>query len=63
MNVTLLDVLQQANAIDILVKILEAQGHGPHATVRGLIFYSTQCHSMKVLGIVQSHLSNLLQPL
>lgn len=33
MNVALLDTLQQANAIDVLVKILEVQDHGPHATV------------------------------
>lgn len=34
MNVALLDTLQQANAIDIIVKILEVQEHGPHTTVR-----------------------------
>lgn len=39
MNVTLLDVLQQANAIDILVKILEVEGHGPHPTVRYVVLH------------------------
>jgi hypothetical protein len=33
MNATLLEVLQNANAIEILVRILEEQSSGPHATV------------------------------
>jgi hypothetical protein len=36
MNVALLDVLQQANAIDILVRILKVQDQSAHATVRRL---------------------------
>ena len=34
MSSTLLDVLQNANAIEILIKILEEQSSGPHSTVR-----------------------------
>lgn len=34
MNPTLLDVLQNANAIEILVRILDEQASGVHATVR-----------------------------
>jgi hypothetical protein len=34
MNQTLLDVLQNANAIEILTKILDEQGTGSHSTVR-----------------------------
>jgi hypothetical protein len=33
MNPPLLDVLQNANAIEILIRILEAQGSGPHSAV------------------------------
>lgn len=34
MNATLLDVLQNANAVEILIRILEEQESGPHSTVR-----------------------------
>lgn len=34
MSPTLLEVLQNANAIDILVKILDEQSSGPYSTVR-----------------------------
>ena len=34
MNATLLEVLQNANAIEILVKILDEQSTGLHSTVR-----------------------------
>lgn len=34
MNATLLDVLQNANAIEILTKILDEQSSGPHSAVR-----------------------------
>ena len=33
MNVALLDVLQNANAIEILIRILEEQSSSPHSTV------------------------------
>lgn len=33
MSATLLEVLQNANAIDILVKTLDEQGSGPHSAV------------------------------
>lgn len=38
MNSTLLEVLQNANAIEILIRILDEQSTGPHSTVRHLIF-------------------------
>jgi hypothetical protein len=34
MNPNLLEVLQNANAIEILIKILDEQSSGPHSTVR-----------------------------
>ena len=34
MNANLLEVLQNANAIEILVKILDEQSLGPYGTVR-----------------------------
>lgn len=34
MNATLLDVLQNANALEILIRILDEQSTGPHSTVR-----------------------------
>ena len=33
MNATLLDVLQNANALEILIRILDEQSSGPHGTV------------------------------
>lgn len=33
MNATLLEVLQNANALEILIRILEEQSTGPHSTV------------------------------
>ena len=33
MNATLLEVLQNANALEILVRILDEQSSGPHSTV------------------------------
>jgi hypothetical protein len=37
MNATLLDVLQNANAIEILIRILDEHSSGPHSTVNFLI--------------------------
>ena len=37
MNATLLEVLQNANALEILIRILDEQSSGPHSTV-GFIF-------------------------
>ena len=34
MNATILEVLQNANAIEIVVKILDEQSSGPFGTVR-----------------------------
>lgn len=33
MNATLLDVLQNANALEVLIRILDEQSSGPHGTV------------------------------
>jgi hypothetical protein len=33
MNATLLEVLQNANALEILIRILDEQSSGPHSTV------------------------------
>lgn len=37
MNANLLEVLQNANAIEILVKILDEQSSGPYGTVRPVL--------------------------
>lgn len=37
MNATLLEVLQNANAIEILTRILDEQSSGPHSTVLFLL--------------------------
>ena len=60
MNANVLDVLQNANAIEILVRILDEQSTGPHSTVRSLI-----CLLFRVLigvaGNVKPYFPNLLQ--
>ena len=43
MTATLLEVLQNANAIEIVTRILEEQSSGPHSTVRGSLML--QAHS------------------
>lgn len=64
MNVVLLDILQQANAIDVLVKILEAQDQGPHATVRSSVGISVvSALTSSSLGVVKSYIPDMLQPL
>lgn len=40
MSATLLEVLQNANAIDILVKILDEQSSGPYSTVKFARLYT-----------------------
>ena len=37
MNATLLEVLQNANALEILIRILDEQSSGPHSTVKKLV--------------------------
>jgi len=41
MNATLLEVLQNANALEILIRILDEQSSGPHSTV-SLFFYFSE---------------------
>ena len=38
MNATLLEVLQNANALEILIRILDEQSSGPHSTVSFFYF-------------------------
>jgi len=45
MNVTLLEVLQNANAIDILVRILDEQSSGPHSTEMANHIFQT-CYNL-----------------
>lgn len=70
MNATLLEVLQNANALDILIRVLDKQCSGPDGTVSELAL----CFALPLLlcrkidftgdtGNVQSHLPNVLQPL
>jgi hypothetical protein len=39
MNATLLEVLQNANALEILIRILDEQSSGPHSTVCFFIIF------------------------
>ena len=39
MNSNLLDVLQNANAIEILVRILDEQSSGPYGAVREITYH------------------------
>ena len=62
MNASLLEVLQNANAIEILVRILEEHSSGPHITVstfleQSIIYILTS----KPTGNIKSYLPNLLQ--
>ena len=43
MNATLLEVLQNANALEILIRILDEQSSGPHSTVSDLICCPQNC--------------------
>lgn len=45
MSATLLEVLQNANAIDILVKILDEQSSGPYSAVRSIFCCSSSVSS------------------
>jgi uncharacterized hydantoinase/oxoprolinase family protein len=64
MNATLLDVLQNANALEILIRLLDELSAGPHCAVRD--FLVTMCHQNFIfvnVGSIQSHIPNVLQPL
>jgi len=64
MNATLHEVLQNANALEILIRILEEQSSGPHSTVSHIIFLSiVGCLIVCTTGNFQPRLPNLLQPL
>lgn len=59
MNATLLEVLQNANAIEILVRILEKQSSGPHSTV-SLKLIPRKHTLSQFIGNVKSHLPDVL---
>ena len=63
MNATLLEVLQNANALEILIRILEEQSAGPHSTVSATL--SSYCNVLISFnaGNRKSRLPNMLQPL
>lgn len=60
MSPTLLEVLQNANAIDILVKILDEQSLGPYSTVCPLCYGEYRRELRMFAGNVQSRLPDLL---
>ena len=69
MNAMLLEVLQNANAIEILTRILDEQSSGLHSTVRYLSPFFSFCarfitiHIIRCLGNVESYIPDVLQPL
>jgi hypothetical protein len=61
MNATLLDVLQNANALEILIRLLDEQISGPYSavcTTFDLRIHGLTCFS----GNLQPYLPNMLQP-
>jgi hypothetical protein len=70
MNATMLEVLQNANAIEILTRILDEQSSGLHSTVRyihiALSRFGTPVYNntyIRFLGNVESYIPDVLQPL
>jgi hypothetical protein len=65
MNATLLEVLQNANALEILIRILDEQSSGPHSTVCLIIFEfgDYRIHLVLALGNIQSCIPDMFQPL
>jgi hypothetical protein len=64
MNATLLEVLQNANAIEILTRILGEQSSGLHSTVRHRKHSSPPgSDAIRFLGNVKSYIPDVLQPL
>ena len=63
MNATLLEVLQNANALEILIRILEEQSSGPHSTVRIIYIIVFLLNITPASGDIKPCLPNLLQPL
>ena len=60
MNATLLEVLQNANALEILIRILDEQSSGPHSTV-GFFFEFRDCRIyLLALGNLQSCIPDML---
>lgn len=66
MNATLLEVLQNANALEILIRILDEQSSGPHSTVSFFNFSNLRIIEFTLfsaLGNLQSCIPDVLQPL
>lgn len=59
MNATLLDDLQNANAIEILVKILDEQSSGPYSTV--WFFWSDSTRAMLMGNALQEMSNHIFQ--
>ena len=49
MNATLLEVLQNANGLEILIRILDEQSSGPHSTV-SLLFLTSGKKGHSIVG-------------
>jgi hypothetical protein len=60
MNQTLLDVLQNANAIEILTKILEEQSSGSHSTVSFSTIFCPRIANCAKTGDVKSNIPDML---
>lgn len=61
MNGSLLEVLQNANAIEILVRILDEHNSSPHSTVLLLdVFYFYRDANFKHIGNCESYLPDML---
>lgn len=66
MNATLLEVLQNANALEILIRILDEQSSGPHSTVSLFYFRISGFRNSPCFGTIgnlQSCIPDMLQPL
>lgn len=62
MNSNLLEVLQNANAIEILIRLLDEDRAGPHGTVGPPSDVRVLLYMLYLLGDIQLHLPNVLQP-
>jgi hypothetical protein len=60
MNANLLEVLQNANAIEILIKLLDEEKTGPHSTVSHEITTWASLRSIGTSGSIESHFPDLL---
>ena len=54
MNATLLEVLQNANALEILIRILDEQSSGPHSTVSFSLFSTCGDYRIHLVSAVET---------